>query len=144
MHLVPCGILFYNRVSLHEMSCRKVFDSGGGDGREHVFDVPGRQLNVASRKRRFHELLVQCRLRGAGWRLRDREAGGAADVAERGSLDRCALIGVHGVRSGKVQTHTRRQWKSQLEPIPIRARVLIAGPESWGTHCFTVCRSGRI
>ena len=25
--------------------------------------------------------------------LRDREAGGAADVAERGSLDRCALIG---------------------------------------------------
>ena len=120
MHLVPCGILFYNRVSLHEMSCRKVFDSGGGDGREHVFDVPGRQLNVASRKRRFHGLLVQCRLRGAGWRR------------------------VHGVRSGKVQTHTRRQWKSQLEPIPIRARVLIAGPESWGTHCFTVCRSGRI
>ena len=49
MHLVPCRILFDNMgVSVHKLYCRKVFDSGGGDGREHVFDVLGRQLNVAS------------------------------------------------------------------------------------------------
>ena len=59
MLLVPCRILWGGSDNVHKMSCRKVFDSGRGNGREHVFDVPGRLFNVASWERRRHRLLVQ-------------------------------------------------------------------------------------
>jgi hypothetical protein len=46
---------------------RNVFDSNGGDIRQHVFGVPGK-LNLAAGERRRDGLFVQCRLHWPGWR----------------------------------------------------------------------------
>ena len=96
---------------MHLVRGRKVFDSGGGDSREHVFGVHC-QLTLASGERRRHGLFLQCRLLGPGWRR------------------------VHGVRCRHVQSS---EWISSVHLVRERQVFDSDGSYSrehvYGLHC---------